>query len=133
MGNPLKLKQGNWPSARDQLGAWDSSLIVVGNSRFLSPCDGYIQEPLELNKESQDSFIFQVGTRACTHGTAKEKGIISHLRGKSLCFSQVEVIRSGFFSSCDGKLREYLMFPQGSQVSFRIVREGSSLLLSHCS
>ena len=53
------------------------------------------------------------------------------LRGKSRGFSLVVAGSLGFFSSCDGELREPLMLPQGSQVSIRVARASAGVLWSH--
>ena len=38
----------------------------------------------------------------------------------------------GFLSSCNGDLRDRLVLPQRSQVSFRVARGVSGFLSSHC-
>ena len=42
------------------------------------------------------------------------------------------VVALGFLSSCNGDLRDWLVLPQRSQVSFRVERGPSGFLLSHC-
>ena len=42
------------------------------------------------------------------------------------------VVAVGFLSSCNGDLRDRLVLPQRSQVSFRVARGVSGFLSSHC-
>ena len=56
MGNPLKLKQGNWPSFQDEVGNTGPFHVLLGNSGLLSSCKGYTEESLEFHKGSQASF-----------------------------------------------------------------------------
>ena len=44
----------------------------------------------------------------------------------------VVVVALGFLSSCNGDLRDWLMLPQRSQVSFRVERGPSGFLSSCC-
>ena len=53
------------------------------------------------------------------------------MMGESCGFSQAEAQRVGFLSSYDGKLREPLVWPQGSPVSIRVVRGSAAFLSSH--
>ena len=60
--------------------SWETrgcSQLVAGNSGFLSSCDRYLVDPLELHKGNQAYFEFQEGTRDCSRGTAGKEGLIS--------------------------------------------------------
>lgn len=56
VGVPLKSKSGNQPSLKIRWGTRCYSQVKVGNSGLPLSCDGYLVEPLELNKGSQVSF-----------------------------------------------------------------------------
>ena len=56
----------------------------------------------------------------------------SGIEGEFCGFSRVAAGNFGFYSSCNGDLREPLLLPQGRQVSFQVVRGSAGLHLSHC-
>ena len=62
----------------------------------------------------------------------RRKGPHLALTGESRGLSRVAVGGLGFLSLYHGELREPLMFPQGSQVSIRVVRGLSGFLWSWC-
>ena len=84
-----------------------------------------------LDKESPASFPVVGGMRDCSQ-SLQGKGHHLVLKGASLGFSRVVVVSLGFHLSCDRDLREALILPQGSQVSFQVVKGSAELLLSHC-
>ena len=77
------------------------------------------------------TFEFRERTRNCSQ-SLQGKGHHLVLKGASLGFSRVVVVSLGFLLSCDRDLREALILPQGSQVSFQVVKGSAELLLSHC-
>ena len=56
----------------------------------------------------------------------------SRVEGESRGFSRAAVVSLGFISSCDRDLRDQLVLPQRSQVSFRVARGPSGFLTSRC-
>ena len=72
--------------------------------------------------EVKSPFTLQGGAEDWSRVTAGESGLISQSGGKSRDVSRVSAGSLGFHSSCHGDLRDPLVLPQESQVSFRIVR-----------
>ena len=81
--------------------------------------------------EVKSLFTLQGGAEDCSRVTAGESGLISQSGGKSRDVSRVSAGSLGFHSSCHGDLRDPLVLPQESQVSFRIVRGSAGLLSNH--
>ena len=80
--------------------------------------------------EVKSPFTLRGGAEDCSQVTARESGLISQPGGESRDVSRVSAGNLGFHSSCHGDLRDPLVLPQQSQVSFQIVR-GSVGLLSN--
>ena len=81
--------------------------------------------------EVKSPFTLQGGAEDCSRVTAGESGLVSQSGGKSRDVSRVSAGSLGFHSSCHGDLRDPLVLPQESQVSFRIVRGSVGLLSNH--
>ena len=60
------------------------------------------------------------------------KRALSRIEAESRGLSLVLAGSLGSLSSCQEDLREPLVLPRGSQVSFPVVRESAGLLSSHC-
>ena len=85
-----------------------------------------------LSLGSQASF--QVSRGISGYLRRRCSGLVPHfsLRGESRGFSRVAMVSMGFLSSRDANLKEPLLLPQGSQVSFHVARGSTGLLLNHC-
>ena len=105
---------------------------MEGTSGLLSSCDGYLREPIEIHKGIQASFQVSRGKSRLLLWHCWGKGPLLTLRQESCGFSQVPAGSLGSLSNFDGDIRESLVLPQGSQVSFRVVSGNVGLLSSHC-
>ena len=82
---PLKSKQVNQPSTRDEVGTTGSSHVVVGSSGFLSICDLELREPLVMPQGSQAPFRVGRGTSgflsSCCSGIGPHFKLRLEIRG----------------------------------------------------
>ena len=113
-------------------GTRGTSRVVAGSSGLLLSCDRYLGEPLEIPKGIQAWFRVSRGKSGLVSRRCRAKGPHLALRQKSHGFSRVVAGRFTFLLSCHGDLREPLVLPQGSQVSFQVSRDRAGLLSSHC-
>ena len=86
-------------------GNHDSSLVVVGNSVFLSRGDRYVRELLELPKGCQVHFRSSRGKVEFLSRHCNGEGPHLALRGESPGLSRVVAGNFGFLSSCDADLK----------------------------
>ena len=124
--------RGIGPDLEMMWGTRAPSQVMAGDSGFLSSGDWNLGEPLDLHKCCQallSSFERELGT---VLEVLLGKGPYLALRQESSGFSHVAVGSLGFLSSCDRDLRERFVLPQGSQVSFGVLRVRAGLLSSYC-
>ena len=77
VGIPLELQQGMGPHLQMRWGTRGFSRLVAGNSGFISSCDGDLWAPLSCMKGFTPPLEFGEGTRDCSLGAVREKGLIS--------------------------------------------------------
>ena len=121
------------PHFKMRWGTRCSFQVEAGNSGFLLICDGNLGEPLELPKESQESFRVVRGNSGLL--SSRLRGIYPHFTlegGESHGFSQLVVGNSGFLSNCDDDVGEPLVLTQGSQASIRVTMRNLELLSCRC-
>jgi len=104
----------------------------VGSLEFLLSDGGHLREPRVFFLGSQASFQVLRGIlgflRRCCSGIGPHFTFRVQCRG----FSRVTAVSLGCLSSCDRDVKIPLVWPQGSQVSFRVSRGSTGLLSSHC-
>ena len=93
---------------------------MAGNTGLLSSYNGYLGEPLALDKESQAFFSVIRGMRDCSRSLQE-----------NWASSRLEEEISWLFSSCDEELGDPLELWQGPQGTSRVA-SGKSGLLSIC-
>lgn len=93
---------------------------MAGNTGLLSSYNGYLGEPLALDKESQAFFSVIRGMRDCSRSLQE-----------NWASSRLEEEISWLFSSCDEELGDPLELWQGPQGTSRVA-SGESSLLSAC-
>ena len=111
-------------------GSRGSSQFAVGNSGFLSICDSYFGEPLELHKGSQASFRVSRGILGLFLRRCRGKWPHLMLRPKIQGSSHVVTGISGLLSSFNIGVRPSLILRHGTLLSTRVVKWGSNLILS---
>ena len=108
------------------------SRVAVGSLEFLLSDGGHLREPRVFSLGSQASFQVLRGIlgflRRCCSGIGPHFTFRVKCRG----FSRVMAVSLGCLSSCDRDVKIPLIWPQGSQVSFRVSRGSTGLLSSHC-
>ena len=113
------------------LGSQASSCGKRKNYALLSICDGYLLEPIEWLKGNQASCGVLREDSGLLSRPSKKEGLHLAMTGESRGFFRAAVRCVGFLSSYDGELKEPLVWPQGSPVSFRVARGSAVLLSSH--
>ena len=93
---------------------------------------GNLRDLPELHQGCQVSFPGSRGKVGFLSRRCRGKGPHLTLRGKSPGFSRLAAGNLEFLSSCDGDLRDPLVFPQESQVSIRVARGLLGFLSSQC-
>ena len=121
VGIPLELKQGMSPHLEMRWGTRGSSRVASGNSGFLSSCDGYLREPLELRKGNKAFYQVLRGDLGLLSRRCGKKGVSSHIEGEFRGFSQVAVEVWGSSRVTMGKSGS-LLLPQGRQDYFQVAR-----------
>ena len=133
---PLRIPQEelhwNKASFRIEVECRGFSQVTAGSLGLLSSYGRYLREPHMLALGSQDSFQVLRGIsgflrRSCI-GTRPHYA----LSGNTWFFSSYGSKLGVLLKSCDGDLREALILPQGSQVSFHVARGSAGLLSRHC-
>ena len=133
VGISFPMKQGNQSSSRLEERE-NTALLELWheNSGFLSSGDRYLGDLPELHQGCQVPFRISRGKVGflSRHCSGKEPRLA--LREESHGCSRVVVGSVGFLSSCNGDLRDPLVLPMRSQVSFQVVRVPLGFLSSRC-
>ena len=131
IGFPTSRRRGIGPDLEMMWGTQAPSRVMAGDSGFLSSGDWNLGSLLICINVVKLSFQVSRGNLGLFSRRCWGKGLIS-LRQESSGFSHVAVGSLGFLSSCDRDLRERFVLPQGSQVSFGVLRARAGLLSSYC-
>ena len=127
VGIPLELKLRMGPHLHMRWETQGSSRVVLGNSVFLSRCDGDFWAKFSCMKGVKP-LKFGEGALDCSLGPAATKGLMSRGRGNLLVLLELRWGGLRFLCRYPRELREPLVLPQGSQVSIRVAK-GSAVLL----
>ena len=111
-------------------GSQASFRVEARNSALLLSCHGYLLEPTEWHKGSQAFCGVLRGDRGLLSRSCRKRRPHLGMSAESCVFSRAAARHVGFLSSYDGKLREPLVWPQGSPVSIRVARGTAALLSS---
>ena len=111
------------------LGSQASSLVEAKNSPLLLSYNGYLLDPIEWLKGTQASCV--VLRIDCSLGPAGKEGSHLEMTGYLVVFLELGCDVWGFSRVIMGNSGRLYCGPLGSPVSFRVVRWGAALLLSH--
>ena len=109
-----------------------SSQVVAGNLRFLSICNRFLWETLELSKGSQAICQVVRGIMVLLLSHCRGIGPLLMFKGSIVIFLELWREARGSSQIVTGTSGK-LVLPQGSQASFHVVRGNLGFLSDHCS